>query len=167
MDQRQLRKATRQGLDFRRHANHARSMSETPISLRVEERERIETARSWIKGHFSNNPDDRYATLEGKLSLIAAILQNGWVEKAETWKLQALGIAFGDALAQKLMLDWVTVDDEYGCDPALNWPGTSIYSYPLTTISKRIEKGEHVDVRELFDLACSQLTDMAFSGRYV
>lgn len=64
------------------------------------------------------------------------------------------------------MLDWVTVDDEYGSDPALNWPGTSLYSYPLTTISKRIEQGEDVDVRELFDVACAQLIDMAFSGRY-
>ncbi len=139
---------------------------DAPIPLRVEERERIDAARAWIKGHFSNYPDERYAPLESKLTLIEAILQNGWIEPSETWKLQALGIAFGDALAQKLMLDWVTVDDEYGCDPALNWPGTSLYSYPLTTISKRIEQGENVNVRELFDIACAQLTDMAFSGRY-
>jgi Domain of unknown function (DUF3806) len=140
---------------------------DTPIPLRIEERERIEAARNWVKGHFSNNPDDRYAPLEGKLSLIETILKNGWIGSAETWKLQALGIAFGDALAQKLMLDWVTVDDEYGCDPALNWPGTSLYSFPLTTISKRIEQGENVNVQELFDATCTQLIDMAFSGRYV
>lgn len=140
---------------------------DNPIPLRAEERERIEAARTWMKGHYRGDPDQRYEPLDGKLSLIEAILKNGWVEQSETWKLQALGIAFGDALAQKLMLDWVTVDDEYGCDPALNWPGTSLYSYPLTTISKRIEQGEYVNVRELFDIACSQLTDMAFSGRYV
>jgi hypothetical protein len=140
---------------------------DTPIPLRIEERERIEAARNWVKGHFSNNPDDRYALLEGKLSLIETILKNGWIGPAETSKLQALGIAFGDALAQKLMLDWVTVDDEYGSDPALNWPGTSLYSYPLTTISKRIEQGENVNVRKLFDATCTQLTNMAFSGRYV
>ena len=140
---------------------------DTPIPLRAEESERIEAARIWVKGHFNNGSDERYAPLEGKLYLIETILKNGWVERTETWKLQALGIAFGDALAQKLMLDWVTVDDEYGCDPALNWPGTSLYSYPLTMISKRIERGEDVDVRELFNATCSQLTDMAFSGRYV
>jgi hypothetical protein len=142
-------------------------ISQTPIPLRADERERIEAARSWIKGHFSGDSDGAYAPIEGKLSVIDAILKNGWVERDETWKLQALGVAFGDALAQKLMLDWVTVDDEYGCDPALNWPGTSIYSYPLTTISKRVEQGESLDVWEFFDGTCSQLNDMAFSGKYV
>ena len=136
-----------------------------PAALRNEERERIEAARNWMKGHFNNDPDGRYEPLEGKLSLIETILKNGWVESSEKWKLQALGVAFGDALAQKLLLNWVTVDDKYGCDPALNWPGTSLYSYPLTTISKRIERGESVDVREMFDIACTQLNELAFSGR--
>ena len=142
-------------------------VNEDPIPLRAEERERIEAARAWIKGHFNSAADERYATLEDKLLVIDTILRNDWVNHDETWKLQALGIAFGDALAQKLMLDWVTVDDEYGCDPALNWPGTSVYSYPLTIISKRIERSEHVDVQELFDGTCLLLNEMGFSGRYV
>lgn len=139
----------------------------SPILLRADERERIEAARLWIKGHFTSDPEGAYASVEGKLSVIDAILMNGWVERDETWKLQALGIAFGDALAQKLMLDWVTVDDEYGCDPALNWPGTSVYSYPLTTISKRVEQGDSLDVWEFFDDVCANLNDMALSGRYI
>jgi hypothetical protein len=138
-----------------------------PIPLRAEERERVEAARNWVKGHFNSEPDECYAPLEGKLFVIDAILKNGWVKPEETWKLQSLGITFGDALAQKLMLDWVTVDDEYGCDPALNWPGTSLFSYPMTTISKRIERGEQVDVQKLFDATCLHLNEMAFSGRYV
>ncbi len=113
-----------------------------------------------------NDPEGAYAPLEGKLRVIATILDSGWIESNETWKLQALGVAFGDAHAQKLMLEWVTVEDEYGRDPALNWPGTAIYSYPLTTISKRIERGEDVDARQLFEMACKLLTDMAYSGRY-
>lgn len=140
---------------------------ELPISLQFDDFNRIEAARGWIKGHFTVEPDQRYEPLDGKLSIIDAILSNGWVGPDDTWKLQALGIAFGDALAQKLMLEWVTVDDEYGCDPALNWPGTAIYSYPLTMISKRIETGEEVDVRNLFDSTCAQMSEMAFSGRYV
>jgi hypothetical protein len=99
--------------------------------------------------------------------VIDAILKNGWVSKGETWKLQALGIAFGDAVAQYLMLDWVSVDDEFGSDPALNWPGTSIYSYPMTMISKRMERDEPVDVHELFEATCSRLNEMAHSGEYI
>lgn len=137
-----------------------------PTPLRAAERDRIEAARDWIKGHFSSEPDASYASLEAKLYVIDAILKNGWVNAGDTWELQAMGIAFGDAIAQKLGLDWVTVDDEYGCDPALNWPGTSLFSYPMTTISKRVEQGETVDVYDLFDAACSQLGELAASGRY-
>jgi hypothetical protein len=137
------------------------------IALRPEEGDRIEAAREWIKGHFNHDPDDCYAPLDGKIFVIDAILKNGWVSEGETWKLQALGIAFGDAVAQSLMLDWVSVDNELGCDPALNWPGTSIYSYPMTMISKRIERGEHIDIYELFEATCSLLNEMAHSGDYI
>lgn len=137
------------------------------IPLQVDELSRIEAARDWIKGHFTVEPDQQYDLLEGKLRVVEAILANDWVEPDETWKLQALGIALGDALAQKLMLDWVTVDDEYGRDPALNWPGMSIYCHPMTMISKRIEAGDKVDVREMLDSTCDMLNEMAFSGRYI
>jgi uncharacterized protein DUF3806 len=139
--------------------------SEAPAVLEAEERVWIEEARAWVKHHFSDEAESRYATLAGKLGVIAAILENGWVKPTDTWKLQSLGIALGDALAQKLMLDWVTVDDSYGRTPALRWPGTSIVSFPVTMISKRVEDGEQVDVDWLFEGICAQLTDMAFSGR--
>ena len=107
--------------------------------------------------------DDR----TGKLRVVSAVLASGWVAPTETWKLQALGAAFGDALSQELLLDWVTVEDELGSSAALNWPGTSVLSFPLTTISKRVERSEQVDVATLFKQACANLRDMAFSSRYV
>jgi hypothetical protein len=61
-----------------------------------------------------------------------------------------VGIAFGDALAQELGLTRVIVEDDYGRDPALILEGTSIISFPLTAISKRVQAGEAVDVRALF-----------------
>jgi hypothetical protein len=139
---------------------------EDPPRLLNEEKEWIAAARDWVKGHFTEQADEKYGSLEGKLRVINAILDNGWAQASDTWKLQSLGISLGDAIAQKLMLDWVTVDDEYGRCPALNWPGTSIFSFPLTMISKRIESGEPVDVQQLFDGVCAELTEMAFSGRY-
>jgi hypothetical protein len=51
-------------------------------------------------------------------------------------------------------MEWVTVQDEYGRDPAIRDPGTTILLFPLTTISKRIERAEKVDVRQLFNDAC-------------
>lgn len=140
-------------------------MADKHTPLHPDDQARLVAAREWIKGHFVEDPDATYAPLEAKLRVIATIIESGWIEPHETWKLQALGVAFGDALAQQLELDWVTVEDEYGRDPALNWPGTAIYSYPLTSISKRVERGERVDVHQLFATACRLLTDVANSDR--
>lgn len=142
-------------------------MSDTDHSvLGSNERARLTALRDWVKGHFAEAADQKYEPIDGKLRLIRTILANGWVNPDETWKLQALGVAFGDAIAQKLQMDWVTVDDEFGRDPALNWPGTTVLSYPITMISKRIERGENVDTHELFDHVCLDLSEMAQSGRY-
>ena len=92
----------------------------------------------------------KYETLEGKLHLLQVILDSGWIESGETAKLQNLGIAFGDAMAQELGLEWVLVDDEYGRSPSLRFPGTTVIAFPRTMISKRVERGDKVDVREMF-----------------
>jgi hypothetical protein len=140
---------------------------ESMLPLQDDEARWIEESRAWVRGHFTPEASDQYESVEGKLRVIDAILANEWVDPSETWKLQSLGIAFGDAISQKLMLDWITVDDEQGGCPALNWPGTSIISFPLTAISKRVEAGEVVDVRRLFEYICDDLCEMAFSGRFV
>ncbi len=137
----------------------------THIELDANERDRLKASRDWVKGHFTENADEKYEPLEGKLRLIDAILSNRYINPDETWKLQSLGIVLGDAIVQKLMMDWVIVVDEFGRDPALHWPGTSIYSYPMTMISKRVEQGIDVDVYELFDDVCATITDVAFSGK--
>lgn len=128
------------------------------------EREWLDESRSWIKGHFSEEAEANYDSIDAKLAVVRANLAQGWVGPEDTWKLQALGIALGDALADELMLDWITVDDEYGRVPALNWPGTSIVLYPLTMISQRIEAGEPVDVDVMFEQTREKLQEIAFSG---
>ena len=136
-------------------------------SLTPEDLANLEAARAWVRGHFTEAAEGKYEPIDGKLRVIDAILKNGWVDVKETWKLQALGVALGDALAQKLLLEWVTVDDEFGQDAALNWPGTSVLCYPLTMIAKRVEDGEQVDVYALFEGAIEIITDGALSGRWL
>jgi len=135
-------------------------------ALNQEDDERLECARAWLKGHFTHDPDGKYGSVEGKLRLLDGILEAGWIEAGETWKLQALGIGFGDALAQELGLHWVAVEDEWGRDPALNWPGTTLLCFPLTMISKRIEGGEAVLIPELFGTVAQSLRSVAAPGRY-
>lgn len=124
----------------------------------------VESKRDWVRGHYSEESQDQYNTVSGKLRLLEAILENNWIEPEETLKLQCLGIIFGDALSQELGLDWVAVEDEYGRDPALSKPGTSILVFPQTSISKRIENSENVNVAELFEQACETIKGIERNG---
>ena len=120
----------------------------------------VEAQRKWVREHYPPESEEKYQTLDGKLVLLETILNNKWIEPNETAKLQCLGITFGDALAQKLNLKWVAIEDEYGRDPALVVEGTSIITFPLTSISKRIENGEEVDIFKLFENACEKINEL-------
>jgi len=119
-----------------------------------------EMQRSWVRNHYEPGSQKLYETVEGKLELLEFVLVHGCVETHETWKLQSLGITLGDALAQQLGLTWVAVEDEYGRDPALEDPESTIKLFPLTMISKRVEQGEIVDVRVLFDGICERVAEL-------
>ncbi|AEG00871.1 DUF3806 domain-containing protein [Methylomonas methanica] len=135
-------------------------MEQKVEELSSEDIARVEAQRKWVREHYPPESEEKYRTLDGKLMLLDAILKNKWIERNETLKLQCLGITFGDALAQKLDLKWVAVEDEYGRDPALKVEGTSIVTFPLTSISKRIENGEEVDVFKLFENACAKINEL-------
>ena len=111
-----------------------------------------------MRDHYEEAVRHHYETVDGKLRLLDTIIRSNWIKPTETRKLQCLGISFGDALAQKLGLVWVAVEDAHGRDPALRDENTSIVTFPMTTISKRIERGETVDVGRLFDAACQSIT---------
>ena len=120
---------------------------------------RVQSQRDWVRGHFVPGSEWKYSSIDGKLYLLEGILSKGLVEADETWKLQSLGITFGDALAERLHLNWVEVEDEYGIDPALRYGSSSVLAFPLTMISKRIGRGDTVDVRELFDGVAEMLAE--------
>ncbi|MDR2860746.1 MAG: DUF3806 domain-containing protein [Elusimicrobiota bacterium] len=121
--------------------------------------ERVEENRNWVKGYFKS--EYKYKTIEGKLYLLQGIIDQKFIKKDETDKLQSLGVVFGDALAEGLSLHWVEIEDEYGIDPALRYLETNILLFPLTILSKRIEKGEEINIKELFDGICDMVSDMA------
>jgi hypothetical protein len=120
--------------------------------------------RAWVCGHYDEAARHKYDTLDGKLSLLDAILRNKWIAPTETSKLQCLGVTFGDALAQKLGMTWVVVEDQYG--PALIIHGTRLIMFPLTAISERIERGEEVEVYKLFEDACSTIEQIRREGTF-
>jgi len=132
--------------------------------LNADDTARLEAQRTWVRDHYSEDTRRQYDLLDGKLRLLDTILKNKWIAADETVKLQSLGVAFGDALAQHMGLRWVAVEDQYGRDPALTLDGTSVRVFPLTTISKRIERGEDVDVYALFEDACRTIERVKNEG---
>jgi hypothetical protein len=131
-----------------------------------EEAERIEAQRRWVREHFDEDARHLYEHRDEKLRLLQTILDAGWIDASETVKLQCLGITLGDALVQELGLEWIMVEDEYGRDPAIRKPGTTVMAFPLTMISKRIERGEAVVVRDLFDGVVDHVRRMASDREY-
>ncbi|NTV47474.1 MAG: DUF3806 domain-containing protein [Chlorobiales bacterium] len=120
----------------------------------------VAAKRDWVRSHFEPESIQKYELLDEKLRLLDVILSNRWIAPTETLKLQCLGITFGDALAQQLGMTWVLIEDEYGRDPALTISGTSIFVYPLTAISKRVERGEDVNIHELFSNTCETILEL-------
>jgi hypothetical protein len=95
-------------------------MTQKIMAMSPDDAAHVEKQRTWVRDHYDANARDHYQTVEGKLRLLDTIVCSDWIARDETWKLQSLGVTCGDALAQELGLSWVTVEDEYGSDPALH-----------------------------------------------
>lgn len=139
-------------------------MEQKSEPLSQEDLAHVESQRNWVRGHFSPEAQALYEVLPEKLRLLDTIIKSKWIAPNETYKLQCLGVTLGDAFVQKLGLEWIAVEDEYGRDPAVRLKGTSIILFPLTMISKRIEKGENVDVHDLFEGVCRKIEEMKIKG---
>jgi len=121
---------------------------------------RLDAQRDWVRNHYDLEARHKFDTVDGKLRLIDIILREKWISVHETWKLQSLGVVFGDALVQSQGFHWIMIEDEYGRDPTICVPCTTIKLHCLTVISKRIEDGEDVDVHQLFDQICEHVVEL-------
>ena len=126
---------------------------------------RLREQRAVVENYLGDDDSrTKYQTAAGKLGTIRAVLQANIFKPEQTYQLQCLGIVFGDALVQNQKMEWIMVEHEYGRDPAVRVPGTTIILFPLTTISKRVEKGETVDVFNLFNGAVSKVNELRQRG---
>jgi hypothetical protein len=134
--------------------------------LSPEDRTRLEQQRAVVAAAAKQ----RYGTpvLAGTvadLPVLQRLIDDKAFSKTQTYELQSLGVAFGDALASELPLRWVTVTDEYGTDPTLRFKDTTVQINALTMISKRIEKDEGVNLSELLRITREQLVHLSENGK--
>lgn len=103
--------------------------------------------RELVAKHF---PSEKIVRGPSDFVLLQKILDAKLVGKNETWKLQSLGVVFGDALVTKIAgLSWWEVTDEYGTDPTLRFRDKMLQVNVLTMLSKRVEDGREIDVAHM------------------
>jgi hypothetical protein len=130
------------------------------------DQKRLRDQRAVVE-HYLGNDDsnEKYKTAAGKLGTIRAILQGDVFKRDQKYELQCLGIVLGDVFVQDLGMEWIMVEDEYGRDPAVRIPNTTVILFPMTMISKRIERGEKVEVFELYNGSAAQVEALKGKAR--
>ena len=80
--------------------------------------------------------------LKGKaadLGHFQALIQRKAIRLDDVTTWQALGVVFGDYIAEQHGLTWVVYEDELGVSKALRWQDTDNFVFPVTVFSKRIQ----------------------------
>jgi hypothetical protein len=128
------------------------SMADQSVtSLQKADQDRLEAQRAVVLRYLDDAGRAKFATAPGKLGTLRALLTAKVFKPEQTYELQSMGIVLGDVFVQDMGFTWVMVSDEHGRDPAIRFKNTSVILYPLTMISKRIERGEAVDVFDLYN----------------
>jgi hypothetical protein len=84
------------------------------------------------------------------LDVLQQILDADVVDDDETFELQSLGVALGDVMERQLGLSWIVYRDELGESRALRLEETDLVLFPITMISKRVERGVPFRIDELY-----------------
>lgn len=83
------------------------------------------------------------------------------------YAIECLGMAFGGVIASNEEgMDWWVVVDQFGRDVVIRYRQTSIQLDALHMIGKRLEIGEKVDVRELYDSLMDMVTEIKDKGDF-
>ncbi len=64
---------------------------------------------------------------------------------------QSVGVLFGDILVNEYDFEWISYEDELGVSKALRWKDSKNYVFPITVFSKRLQFGEDIDARAVYD----------------
>jgi hypothetical protein len=134
--------------------------SQTPVfnELSDSDRARLDQQRAVVAAAAKQ----RYGIAElsktaADLPVLQRLIDDNAFNKTQTYELQSLGVAFGDVLTSELPLRWEMVTDEYGTDPTLRYKNTAVNINALTMISKRVERGEVVNLGQLLQTTRDQL----------
>ncbi len=137
------------------------------VPLRPEDDEQLHTWRSAAHELVTSvlgRP--RLMGNEQDFQVIQELLDNEARNTYDDDALHGLGVIFGDHLAQKLDMQWVTSEDSiWGSTPALTYGDLKLVLYPADMILKRVERSESFDVIELFNSLADMVRAEIASGK--
>ncbi len=131
--------------------------------LPQDEIKRLDEQRAFVASLLTEHfPGLHLTRTKADFAVLQKIVDAKLIKPEETWKLQSLGVAFGDALVSYIDgFSWWEVTDEYGTDPTLRYRQTTLEANALTMISKRVEKGEEMDLQQMADWLAKFVHDKA------
>ena len=148
------------------HALHATpENSETVHNLTVAEEARFSACREIVEASFDAEDVKQHHRLgTGKLGLLDALLRARDFSSHQTNEVQGMGLVLGDVLVEELGLRWVVVAQGRRRRPAVVLNGTTAFVYPLSMISRPLERGEDVNVFDLFRLVSIEVAALKQSA---
>ena len=87
---------------------------------------------------------------EDDLRLLQRLQDDGALRARQEDDLEAVGTVFGQVLAARTPLRWVTVEWQGERTLSLHYPSTTVIVYPGSMIAKRVNRGERVKFKSLF-----------------
>lgn len=126
----------------------------------ADQRARVESLANRMGRTLTGRADRDIDTLQ-------KILDQGWVATDDTLTLQAMGVVFGDLLADELSMDWVVYRDRAGRSRALHYPNTDTYLFPVTMISRRVAAGSPRPLADLYKVTARETRQRLPGGRWM
>ena len=75
------------------------------------------------------------------------------------------GSILGNKLAEDLNMEWVTVSDEYGTDYAVVHRDLQVFSYPFSTVQKRVDSMEYGFMNNVYYMVKQMIESGDYAGR--
>ncbi len=94
--------------------------------------------------------DVQLRNTEDDLLLLQRLHDDGGLQAGKDAELEAVGIAFGEILAARMPLQWITVEWQGERLRALQHQETGVFVYPGSMIAKRVNRADTIDFRSLF-----------------
>lgn len=143
--------------------------SQTGFSL---EKEPVIRDLNWLNNNFLSQQRERYINLFtsrfGKrptksrrdLFFLQQLVDKKVLRKEDTLELQSLGVLLGDIiLKEQPRLSWMVYEDDLGKSHALCALKNKYCLFPITMLSRRIERGVTPDVSAIYDNALQDVED--------